>query len=200
MVNFAVPWYLGTLKEFQVNYSDVIATHQRSMSTEGCAAADELKARLSKILIRRTHDDILRFILPPRRELIVSIELSPQQRTEYIIEMQKISDELKCASDIKSVLPTLSKLRQICTKSMNHTGAHAMDEEEFKLSGDSRYQISSKFKFLEDLLLQVKETNPKERVVVTSNYIENLDECKVDNIFLNCIKYFAIKISNNIML
>lgn len=188
MVHFAVPWYLGTLKEFQVNYSDVIATHQRSMSTEVCEAADELKARLSRILIRRTHDDILRFILPPRRELIVSIELSSQQRAEYMIEMQKISDELKCASDMKSVLPTLSKLRQICTKSIKDTGTHDMDEG-FRRSDNTRYQISSKFKFLEHLLLQIKESNPKERVIITSNYIENLDECKVDNIFFYNMKY-----------
>jgi SNF2 family DNA or RNA helicase len=178
MVHFAVPWYLGTLREFQVNYADAIVSHQQqSKPSSICEAAERLKTHLQKILIRRTREDILRFILPPRRELVVSISLSSLQQEEYLNETKGIMNTLRdtSISEVKSVLPTLSKLRQICTKSYSGLSEAPSPDTAF----ESLLARSRKLQLLEVLLLHIKKFHPQDKIVITSNYIENLDECKV---------------------
>ena len=199
MVHFAVPWFLGTLQDFKERYSDPITLHQQRQTSGRCKAMDELREKLQLILIRRTREEIMHAILPARRELILRIALSPCQYEEYIGETRGLlahlaSTESASPQSDASILPKLLKLRILCTRSavpsseseitsipgssITTIGAASSIE-----SGNYQHQQllsrSQKFVVLETLLSTIKSTSPGDKVIVASNFIENLDCCKV---------------------
>eukprot|EP01038_Epipyxis_sp_PR26KG_P005214 gene5214-7254_t len=102
VVQFAVPGYLGSLKEFKTNYIDPITNRIELHSDEnndnnriksskrndniekmGNEAEQKLKSKLSSIILRRTSDMILKSILPVRNEFHLLCHLSNNQRKNY---------------------------------------------------------------------------------------------------------------------
>eukprot|EP01041_Mallomonas_annulata_P008816 gene8816-18247_t len=118
VVQLTAPGYLGTLKEFQESYADVITAGRDRNATEdmrnkGEQAASELRESLSKILIRRTAESILGGILPPRQVFEISIALSDVQQSAY----SHVADELKNAETLhhrsSSKIVLLMKLLEV---------------------------------------------------------------------------------------
>lgn len=94
------------------------------------AASKVLREFLSQIMLRRTSEDILKLLLPPRLEYILYCKLNHIQQREY----QKIAAEIGMFTSDENVtrdesinnttfgstvLPILMKLRQICNSAGN---------------------------------------------------------------------------------
>ena len=100
LVDFVCPGYLGTLSSFRQRFAIPITYYRSSLSGSGASAscdksqaldakraASELRRRLAHILLRRTSDQILRDILPPRVDVAVFIELSQEQQGQYVAHL-----------------------------------------------------------------------------------------------------------------
>ena len=207
VVQFAVPGYLGTLPEFKKHFSDPIARGKAAGASararkDGVAATEKLKQRLGRILLRRTRDTVLKAILPPRRDFVVSCALSPSQRECYLREAKHLIGgvEERAAEDGKgpAVLPAIMKLRQVCdfTITLPFTAAATAPASSSSSSssggggdegnGGSTGEIlndavarlladSDKLRVLDGLLTSVRQLRPAEKVVVVSNFTTALD-------------------------
>lgn len=198
VVHFAVPWYLGSLKDFKEQYADPITRHklqQENPSAIGpCDAEKRLKDLLFRILIRRTTEDIMKSVLPRRTELIVRVGLSPEQRSNYFEETSSLSSQFAPDLRMSTVLPKLMRLRRICTKAdeASHESmpplplsSSSADECGESRSVESLRRRSQKFAVVESLLLQIKQQYPEDKVIIASNFIENLEAFKVNILISN---------------
>ena len=175
VVHFAVPWYLGNLQEFKAAYIDPITRSSRKDLSD--TAMFKLRGRLQKILIRRTRDSIMRSILPPRRELVVWVNLSQRQRELYLEVTNGLEQQLTDSFSLKYVLPDLLRLRMICTIATNSSEMHSSGN--LCTTEHDIFERSTKFEAVTRLLQEIKNAKPLEKVVVASNFVENLDICKI---------------------
>ena len=95
MVQFAAPGYLGSLKGYQTLYADPInsgrdATAGRKDLQRAAQAAANLRSKLSRILLRRTRDTVLKAILPPRSVRVLLCSMAARQRDLYMDECAEI--------------------------------------------------------------------------------------------------------------
>ncbi len=98
VVQFAAPGFLGSLKEFQTLYADPINNGRVSAPDSQVArlaeqAAADLRSKLSRILLRRTRDTVLKAILPPRSVRVLMCTMSSRQRSLYTAECAGILSE-----------------------------------------------------------------------------------------------------------
>lgn len=94
VVNFVCPQFLGSLAEFRATYcSD--------------AGKDLLKTQLTRIMLRRSRETVLRSSLPPRKEFIIRCAMSEPQSTAYLTAFDQRSAD--------NQLATLTKLRLLST-------------------------------------------------------------------------------------
>ena len=94
VVQFAAPGYLGDLKEYQSTYSDHISK-RGGPSERSRRATDMLRDKLSKILLRRNRNAILRATLPPRVVTCVICRMSGSQSASYLAECHNILNFVK---------------------------------------------------------------------------------------------------------
>ena len=184
VIQFAIPWYLGTLKEFKLKYIDPIKKYKNSSSykpDEMCPSELLLREKLKRIMIRRTKDEVMQSILPPRVELILRVGLNGTQKSQYIEEISSLNVENNLDNQFKTFLPKLLRLRLLCTKA---DPIPTYEDDTTPMNDDKQIHAntiarSHKLKTLETLLIQIKKYNPNDKVIIASNFLENLDACKV---------------------
>ena len=124
-------------------------------------------------MIRRLQKDILQSLLPPRFEFLLFC-----RPTEIQCDMYKsLTSE---SSSISDPLPLLTKLRKLCTHPKLLGGRETCD-----ISAHSSND-SGKLDLLENLLEAIRRNNPKDKVVVVSNFTSALTD---DIEFYNTILY-----------
>jgi DNA repair and recombination RAD54-like protein len=174
IVNFVCPFYLGTLKEFREEF----VLHIKSKAEDPLRAEmklSELRARLSKMLLRRSRDSILKRELPSRTDLIIHCIPSEHQRLTYI---RVIDSELRDDSEVgRGVLPMLMRLRLLCSSPEPTANATTASRAPDCVKMDP--VTSSKLRVLMQMLETVMRMPTREKVVVVSNFTIVLDEVAV---------------------
>lgn len=127
VVQFSVPNYLGTLADFKAKYADdIVAGQLEGASTTAIAkatqAADALKCRLSAILIRRTRNEVLKAVLPPRKEFVLVCALTKLQQEEYVREARQMLDSL-------NILCPQNRAKKICTNSSSNASRNISNSD-----------------------------------------------------------------------
>lgn len=98
---------LGTLP----NFKNRMTRHKLSLPGE-----DPLLSKvLRSLVMRRTQDEVLKHLLPPRREVLLCVDLSSTQLAQYVAESARVMDSIhsSCGA-VDTILPGLQRLRQIC--------------------------------------------------------------------------------------
>ncbi|SJM92739.1 DEAD/DEAH box helicase [Crenothrix polyspora] len=112
LFNFINPGLLGTLTKFNERYAQAIENNQDKVVQQ------RLKKLLRPFILRRLKNDVLKE-LPPRTELTLHVELSPEERTLYEAlrrnAMQTMMEPTGQAGHQQlRVLAEIMKLRRAC--------------------------------------------------------------------------------------
>ena len=153
IVQFVCPFFLGTLEEFRAKYIS---------DSEG--RTEELKRKLSQILLRRSKDVVLRAELPPRNEFLVKCPLLlDSERGAYARLAEDSISAFTSQGDRTSVLSKLMELRLVCSLP---PGAK---EEECDAAS-----VSTKMRALMALVSAVSKGNA-DKIVIVSGFTSVLD-------------------------
>lgn len=118
IVDFIIPGYLGTLKEFQERLVGPItagqSSYKESLKNASTHAMENLRRLLVPILLRRTKEEILHDSLPPRREYLIRCDMTQPQWKEYGDEVRAVLSSVQSACDVASAVPD-SKTRRTRT-------------------------------------------------------------------------------------
>lgn len=191
---------IGSATEFKKKYSIPIQRSCEEGAREedrsiGDSAAEELRKKLSLIMLRRTQDDILRHLLLPRKDIVVYLSMPPKQAAAYrrIVEriIPAIGGDVDCLVGISTdeveseqgtllaqeaveasgdqiqILPLLTALRIACNSS-----------EIGNLNPSTPFlyrETSVKLHVLESLVQWMRQLHPDEKVVVVSSFTSTLD-------------------------
>ncbi|MBL8716809.1 MAG: DEAD/DEAH box helicase [Myxococcales bacterium] len=108
LMHFAARGLLGGLSDFRARYVGPISSGDE-------AIAAELRARVRPFLLRRTKAQVA-IDLPPRTEIVVSVELEPEERTVYdavrAATRKDVVERLRQGGDVLAALEALLRLRQ----------------------------------------------------------------------------------------
>ena len=158
LMDFLMPGLLGTAESFAESYRNPI---ERNGSASRSRA---LAARVGPLILRRTKHDVAKE-LPPKTEIVHTIELDTEQKDLYETVRatmdKKVRDALALQGTQSQIvfLDALMKLRQIC--------CHPC------LLKDQKHATeSSKFEFLTDLLETLRREN--HRVLLFSQFTSML--------------------------
>ena len=182
--DFLMPGYLLPIKEFanQINNESYLKV---------------LKKKTTPFILRRKKEDVLKD-LPPKYEIIYSIEMNDKQKKLYEAFRMRVKKQMEDygSKDTIKVLSILTRLRQICVDPHmfmdNYAGTSSkLDELEYllpsKIAEGHRLLIFSQFVMaldsLEVLLNKlnisylkiVGETKAKERIEICKKFNENED-------------------------
>ena len=160
-----------------------------------------VKAKVAPFILRRRKEDVLKD-LPEKYEVIVTTEMSQEQRKLYDAFRLKAKEELKSSdggSKVMEVLSIITRLRQICVDPSTfvdnfegESGKITMLKEiiEDRMSEGHRFLIFSQFVSALNIVKEESEkmgikyfmitgdTNAKERLRICNEFNEN-DEYKV---------------------
>ena len=140
IVSFVYPGYLGSIQSFRDTYANPIKQYQMKNATVddvyyGEAASRKLRKKLRNIVIRRTQEQVLKHILPPRTDFLVSLPLSQEQQKIYrqIVDrmMESIGNNSEDVEETPkhAVLASLTKLRLLASLSPQQVGIIETDAE-----------------------------------------------------------------------
>ncbi len=190
VVNFVCPGYLGSLPAYKTEFSNIIVLGNESSSNDHCRAqgklaSNKLGVKINQILLRRTQDDVLKSLLPPKEEYILFCAMTPLQETEYNAVSAHVLDDspiLKHDSVVSlndnddeaiedngkivfagDVISCIQCLRRVCNFA-RHTDVGPT-------SLDNLYKLSSKIQVLDTLLSCVPSTD---KTVIVSNFTSML--------------------------
>lgn len=138
VVNFAVPGYLGSLAEFKSKYGSVMEAggpvgtgKRRGHSTSASSPTRPslfpratLRTLLSRILLRRTKDTILRLLLPPRTDWLLFCGMTSPQKEEYLSRCDQVLDECTAGASMEY---GDEKRRKVDDGTIDSTGMGGMD-------------------------------------------------------------------------
>ena len=169
IVNFVCPGVFGDIATFRREYERPITaiSNKRNKCTcdqirkgeESCRILDRI---LQSVMLRRLQKDILKKLLPPRHEFLLFCRPTTRQRNLYKT-IAKCHD--KAGESSQEVLTALMKLRKIC--------AHP-NLLESPQPGKFDCEGSGKLVVLRDLILQMREKEPTDKVVIVSNFTSTL--------------------------
>ena len=121
---------LGSLSSFKARltrHQGGVVASAGSFDSVPFATADPLVAEvLGSLMIRRTQDEVLKHLLPPRKEVLLCVRLTPMQLAEYDEESKQVLNSLSSLGDLHGggssdvILPGLQHLRQICNSSLSY--------------------------------------------------------------------------------
>lgn len=179
IVNFVCPGVLGDIATFRREYERPITTitNKRKNCTSSQIQKGEQSRRildkiLQSLMLRRLQKDVLNKLLPPRHMFLLFCRPTLQQRNLY----QKIS-KLHGNADggpSQEVLTALMKLRKICTHpKLLETSQHE-NVNSTEALGELDCEGSGKLMILRDLILQMREKEPTDKVVIISNFTSTL--------------------------
>ena len=200
LVDFLMPGYLSTEKEFSSKYARPIAASRNAKSSSkdqeaGAIALDALHKQVLPFLLRRMKEDVLDD-LPPKIIQDYFCNLTPLQQKLYSkigagIDASSITygSQDEEAKDTPHIFQTLQEMRKIC----NHpifalNPQHAMYEEVMREKGDLEklvsLEYSGKLVALHDLLVELGFTSSKiledERDNNSNNDATTTEELDVD--------------------
>lgn len=145
IVDFAIPSFLGTLKEFENEYDDSIE------------AAEQLEQFISPVMLRRRVKDVAQD-LPERVDIPQAIEMTAEEAKLYENQRRKINS----AQDLKPAsLGEIQKLRMFCT----HPTVY---EKKYSLSDP--FELSNKYQRLCEILDEIISLN--EKVIIFTSFNE----------------------------
>ncbi len=154
---FLNPGLLGTLKTFKEKYVQPIINNTPH-------ALELLRKKLTPFVLRRKKDEVA-LELPPKTEVILSCELSSEEKNLYesikLATRQDVIDQLSKGGNILQALELLLRLRQVAC----HSGL---------IPGHEHSLTSSKLKLLQEHLEQsILEGH---RVLIFSQWTKLLDK------------------------
>lgn len=114
VIQFIIPGYLGTIKEFRQQFADPISKAKTPNATKeqkkkGSQAEDILRSILSSVILRRTQKMVLRHVLPPRQDYVLLCELTQDQKREYL-------------QAVKQLLSNVNDQGKLCERKENKVG------------------------------------------------------------------------------
>lgn len=201
LVNFVLPGYLGEdLAAFRSRYE----IGKEGSESQRRFAQQELTAKMQKLMLRRTKEQILSKILPPRhvryiftdfgyagnrnfitndpRDGNIAIPTTQENTyTECYEEASQCEQESKLAGKSlgqASMLPLFMKGRIIC--SCGSTNEESTQNG--SITHSDRVQLllanSTKLRFLHDLIGMIRSNRPHEKIVIASSFLSTLDAIK----------------------
>lgn len=158
LMNFLMPGMLGTQESFRESYQTPIERNGNK------SKAAELSRRLGPLILRRTKSNVAKE-LPPKTEIVHTIEMSGEQKDLYETVRSTMDKRVRQALAIQGnesqivFLDALLKLRQICC----HPSL---------LKDQSSTAESAKFEYLVELLDTLRQE--KHRVLIFSQFTSML--------------------------
>lgn len=165
VANFVCPGLLGDLSSFRKEYERPIsAANSKSAKWEqrarGHAQSQALDKITSTFMLRRLQKDILKTLLPPRKELLLFCSPSTCQCERYKSISSKAMSSTK-GGPTAEALKLLTDLRKLCSHP-------SLLEKNTQIDGD--VTLSGKVEVLNALLQAIKQTNPDDKIVIVSNF------------------------------
>ena len=152
LIQFVSPNYLGSLSDFKARYLK---------DEEG---KKELRIKLSKILLRRSKEEILRRDLPPRVDVIIRC---PLNSLEQNMMLETIDAEVGAGkNELSDILPTLMKVRLLCSIPPPKPPSPSIPVEN---------SISSKISAVLQIIESMVQLQRKDKIVIVSNFTMVLD-------------------------
>ena len=99
--DFLMPNFLLPLAEFKSRYE----------SDENYK--NEIKRKIAPFILRRNKNDVLKD-LPDKYEILLTCEMNKEQQKIYDAEIYKAREKMNESTNTFDILPTLTRLRQIC--------------------------------------------------------------------------------------
>ena len=95
LVSFACPGFFGSLSSFRCRYAVPISRSADLDASDwerkdGKNAAENLRFLLNQMMLRRTQQEILKKVLPPRTDVVIFLGLAEMQKKEYDSVAQRI--------------------------------------------------------------------------------------------------------------
>ena len=201
VVNAVSPGYLGDFNQYKAMFLDPIMNGKASNSSSEGSPMLMLRHHLSNILLRRTRDDVMSSILPPKKSYLLFCPLTSQQKLQYICEKEKICTTLdvngkegSSPSNVKGILPNLLRLRQI-SNGMEVEGDGSATPS---VTVAHELQASNKLTVLNQFLTSLRFLNEtksvKDKVVIVSNFIKTLDKI---NMLANSKRWPLLRLDGN---
>jgi superfamily II DNA or RNA helicase len=157
LMEFAQPGLLGRSDEFRRQFRDPIEKRRDEMRLE------QLQKRVAPFILRRKKEQVATE-LPPKTELVRTVELDGDQRDLYESIRLAADSEVRCAINERglsasriAILDALMKLRQVCC-----------DPRIVSVEGARRVKRSAKYDLFFDLM--EAELSEKRKVLVFSQF------------------------------
>jgi SNF2 family DNA or RNA helicase len=205
IVNFVCPGVFGDIATFRREYERPIAafSSKRSACTadqmrRGKESRQTLDRILQSIVLRRLQKDVLSKILPPRHEFLLFCRPTQKQRKLYerISQFHGSKGVGGDEGSSQEALTTLVRLRKICTHPdllefpHNDSGDGAVARRSMDCVG------SGKLLVLRDLIIQIREKEPTDKVVIISNFTSTLTV--VEDAILRHLKLNFLRLDGSI--
>jgi SNF2 family DNA or RNA helicase len=162
LFHFLMPGFLGSSDNFSRSYRRPIEKENDS------GRLLELQERVAPYLLRRTKD-LVATELPPKTEIVRTVELGPGQADLYEVVRASVNEQI--ADEIAErgidasrmvILTAIMKLRQLCC-----------DPRLLKLRGDAGNCGSAKLEMLMEMLAEL--TAGKRRIIIFSQFTSMLE-------------------------
>ncbi|KAI8323594.1 DNA repair protein, SNF2 family [Martensiomyces pterosporus] len=191
LLNFTNPGLLGTTHEFRKTYELPILRGRDALATDreqqlGDAKLAELNSIASKVIIRRTNDLLSKY-LPVKYEHVVFCPLTEFQTDIYELFLKSKEAKAAIGEGGKCSLQTIISLGKLC----NHPGLLDIKAnvdgyrnvtpgeyftESLQPSGRPFHpKWSSKMALLDRMLMQIRKSPERDKIVLISNYTQTLD-------------------------
>ncbi|XP_048364013.1 DNA repair and recombination protein RAD54B isoform X2 [Sphaerodactylus townsendi] len=202
LIDFVNPGILGPLSAYRKVYEEpIIRSQEPSATTEEIELGERRAAELTRLtglfILRRTQETISKF-LPPKKESIIFCRPTALQHELYLrlLRSQMVRSCLQGSLENSPHLICIGALKKLC----NHPQLlfKTMKEKEGNLNCDEQEKLnlcegllnvfsqeytpasflesdSGKLQVLTQLLANIHEHSPSERVVVVSNYTQMLN-------------------------
>ncbi|EPS62407.1 hypothetical protein M569_12383, partial [Genlisea aurea] len=160
LMHFLDAGKFASLEEFQEEFKDINQEEQIS----------RLHKMLAPHLLRRVKKDVMKD-LPPKRELILRVELSGKQKEYYKAILTRNYELLtrKGGSHI-SLINVVMELRKLCCHPFMLEGVEPEDQSEFY---KQLFEASGKLQLLDKMMLKLKEQG--HRVLIYTQFQHMLD-------------------------
>ncbi|KAL7454581.1 hypothetical protein ACHAWC_007180, partial [Mediolabrus comicus] len=171
VANFAVPGILGDLNTFRRVYERPMSRANQKNATldqkeKGRQQSKLLDSITSTFVLRRLQKDVLKSMLPPRKEILLFCRPTKRQCQLYKSISDRATQSIGSIGGIEECnnpLMLLTEARKLCT--------HPSLLEE---AGDSSLELSGKMIILSSLLDSIRQNNPTDKVVIISNFTSAL--------------------------
>ncbi len=153
-------------KEYERSIS---AANSKSASREARVGGHEQSQALDKItstfMLRRLQKDVLKTLLPPRKEFLLFCRPSQHQCRLYKSIASKAVTSSSSGGATAEALTLLTNLRKLCSHP-------SLLEKNGPINKD--VALSGKVEVLDALLRGIKQSNPDDKIVIVSNFTSAL--------------------------